>query len=130
MIALVFLTLAAPAILLSFWFEHPLAEWLFAALAMGFPVALIALGGSRREGLGRLRIPLVVLLVLFETSLVGILVLHGRAGPWGYPLTTLVLIVGMWFLPLLVTAWGYAQTFAESGIDDALVERLEKMKND
>ena len=77
-IALGFLALASPLLLLTFLLGGPLSEWIFATLAMAFPVALIALGAHRRGHLGPLLWPLLALLVILEACWLAMWALRGQ----------------------------------------------------
>jgi len=102
----------------------PFAGWLFAVAGGLFPVALIALGAARGSRLDRrVGLALVLLLILLESSTVGILVLSGDrsgaavgAGALGLPAATLLQLLGLWLLPLPVVALAYAWTFDRCGV--------------
>ena len=108
-----------------------------AAGAVGFtlvagcvPFALMGLGAApQRPGEGAL--PIALCLALVELSLVGMLALRGRVldGPWlgGLPLAAAFQIYGLFLLPLVVTALGFALTFRRFGVDEADLERLRRL---
>jgi hypothetical protein len=114
-IALLFLGIASPAMLICFWLGGRVGEVVFAGLAVGFPVALAIVGASRRGRLGPLQIPLLLLLLVLEGSVLGMLALGGRLDelPWvgGLPLAAALQLYGMWLLPLPLVALAYALTF-------------------
>ena len=94
------------------------AEWTFAAAAVVFPVALSALGASRRGRLGRpLLLPLAGLLTFLAGSFFLLFLLRGHLadGPWiaGVPLAPAVLLVGVWLLPLALVGLAYALDLRE-----------------
>ncbi len=132
--ALVFLGLAAPAVLVSFVVPGPAAGVLFAVLAMAFPVALIVLAVARDGRLGGLGPPLALLLVLLEGGVAAMLLLRGRVadGPWigGLPAATAVMIYGLWLAPLVVVALAYALGFDRSGPRAEDLEELERRFRD
>lgn len=131
-LALGFLTGASLAILILFFLDVPALSWLFAVLVMGFPIALVTLAVVRQGRLGRLRIPLLILLAMLQCGVIGVLAFSGsgRTGPYGLPLSLHFLLVLIWLGPLSVTTTVYAAMFSELGIDDALLERLEQLRRE
>jgi hypothetical protein len=127
-LALGFLTAASLAILAAFFVELP--AFVFAALVMAFPVALVTLAVSRDGQLGRLRAPLAVLFVMLQGGVLGVLALtgSGRTGSWGMPLSLHLLLLLVWLGPLVVTTVSYAAMFSELGIDDELLGELERRR--
>lgn len=91
-------------------------DLLFGVLAIAFPVALCALGAMHGERLSPgIAAVLLALLALLEGSFLGMLALRGQVldGPRlaGMPLAVVLLLAGMWLLPLLLVSFGYAVTF-------------------
>lgn len=131
-LALAFLTFSSIVVLVVLLFDLAALSWLFATAVMGFPIALVALAVSRHDGLGRLRIPLLILLVMLQAGGIGVLALGDSpvTGWYGLPLSLHLLLLLVWLGPLVITTVAYAATFGELGIDDALLERLEKMRAD
>jgi hypothetical protein len=133
-IALLFLALASPLILILNFMPWPVAETLFAMLVMGYPVALIAMAAARQGRLGPLGLPLLGLLVLLEACAVGMLVLRGRVldGPWlgGLPLAAAIQLYGVWLAPLLLVALAYALTFDRFELRQEDLDRLEQYLRD
>jgi len=129
-LALGFLTASSLAILLVLLLGLQALSWLFAVVVMGFPIALVAVAVSPGGRLGRVRIPLLVLLVMLQVGVIGVLAFSGveTAGPLGLPVSLHFLLVFVWLGPLVITTVSYAATFEDFGIDDALLERLEKMR--
>lgn len=129
-LALGFLTGASLLILGVFFVEFPGRSWLFAVLVMGFPIALVTLGVVRQGRLGRLRIPLLILLAMLQGGVLGVLVFSGsgRTGLYGLPLSLHFLLLLVWLGPLCVTTTVYAATFSELGIDDGVLERVEQLR--
>lgn len=130
-IALRFLALASPAILIVFVWPVPGGEVLFTVLAMAYPVALIVLGGARGVRLGPLGPPLLLLLAILEGSCLGMLLLRGRVadGPWlgGLPLAAALQIYGLWLGPLVLVALAYALTFDRFELREEDLERLRRL---
>lgn len=131
-LALGFLTVASFAILIIFFIDARALSWPFAVLVMGFPIALVTMAVSRGGGLGRLRVPLVVLFAMLQCGVIGVLVFDGSGvtGFYGLPLSLHFLLLLIWLGPLAVTTLMYAATFSELGVDDELLARLEQMRRE
>ena len=129
-LALAFLAISSPLILLTFIVGTAAGEVLFAFLGMAFPVALIVLGGHRCGHLGPLLWPLVALLLILEGCVVAMLALRGQIldAPWlgGLPLATAVQVYGLFLLPLLLVALAYAWTFESFGLRQADLDELRR----
>lgn len=111
--------------------DHPVAATLFALTATAFPPALIALGAARRSRLGRLAVPLLLLVLLLEGCVVAMLLLSGQGeidARWlGLPPATAVMLYGLWLLPLLVVSLLFAWDFRRFGVDDRDLRRLRQL---
>jgi hypothetical protein len=133
-LSLLFLAVASPLVVLTFFLPGPVAEYLFTTLVMAYPVALIALAVARRGRLGPLAVPLVSLLVILEACGLGMLVLRGRVadGPWigGLPAAAAVQLYGLGLVPLLLVTLVYALTFDRYELRAEDLERLEKARRD
>jgi hypothetical protein len=131
-LALGFLTAASFSILIIFFVDARALSWPFAVLVMGFPIALVTMAVSRGGGLGRLRVPLVVLFVMLQCGVIGVLAFDGSGvtGFYGLPLSLQFLLLLIWLGPLAVTTLIYAATFSELGVDDELLARLEQMRRE
>jgi hypothetical protein len=133
-IALLFLALASPLILVLNFMPWPVAETLFAVLVMGYPVALIAMAVARQGRVGPLGLPLLGLLILLEGCAVGMLLLRGRVldGPWfgGLPLAAAIQLYGVWLAPLLLVALVYALTFDRFALRQEDLDRLGQFLRD
>ena len=116
--------------LVCFWLGGRASEVVFATLAVAFPVALAAVGASRRGRLGPLAVPLVALLVILEASVLAMLALRGRLEElpwlWGLPLPAAIELYGMWLLPLALVALAYALTFDSFTLRADDLERLRR----
>lgn len=126
--ALLFLTLAAPLVVLLFWLPLPAAGELFALLAVAFPVAIIVVGASRNGRLGPLVWPLVLLTVVLEAAVATMLWWRGQVaeGPWvaGLPISAAVMIYGLFLAPLLLVGLAYALTFSSFTLREEDLEAL------
>jgi hypothetical protein len=131
-LALGFLTAASFSILVIFFIDVRALSWPFAVLVMGFPIALVTMAVSRGAGLGRLRVPLIVLFAMLQCGVLGVLAFDGSeiTGFYGLPLSLHFLLLLIWLGPLAVTTLVYAATFSELGIDDELLARLEQMRRE
>ncbi len=91
----------------------PPGTWLLAIGAALLPAALIALGVRAKErSAGSVRLLLAALTLLLFGTLGALIQLHraDRAGAIGL----LLLLAGIWFLPLLLTGIGHAVTFSRT----------------
>lgn len=133
-IALLFLSLASPLILVLVFMPWTFSETLFAVLVMGYPVALIAMAVARQGRVGPLGLPLLGLLILLEGCAVGMLLLRGRVldGPWfgGLPLAAAIQLYGVWLAPLLLVALVYALTFDRFALRQEDLDRLGQFLRD
>jgi hypothetical protein len=132
-LALLFLGIASPVLLILFTVPVPGAETAFTVLVMGYPVALIVLAVARYGGLGALRLPLLALLVLLITCGVTLLILRGHAAtaPWigGLPLAAAVQLYGLWLAPLAVVVLAHALTFDRYGLSENDLDRLHEISD-
>ena len=102
----------------------------FGALAVLFPVGLMALGALRDGRLGRAWIPLVALAVVLEAGFWTLLQLRGQVvdGPWvlGMPAASAVFLGLLWLGPLVLVSLAYGRTFEEHGVTEEGLERLRR----
>ncbi len=119
-VALAFLALSSPAMLLALVAGTLAGEVIFTLLAAAFPVALSALGAQRHGSLGPLLWPLAALLLILEAGMVAMLVLRGSilTAPWlgGLPLAMAVQVYGLFLLPLALVSLAYAWSFERFGL--------------
>ena len=127
-LALLVLALAAPLILVTSIWRVPGGELLFAGLAMLFPVALMALGASRRGSAGPVRVVLGLLLGVLLAVVAGLFVFRGRveSGPWwgGLPAAAALQLYGLFVLPFLISSLGYARTFERWSLPQDALDQL------
>lgn len=128
-LALLFLGLASPAVLVCSWFSGFVAELCFIVLVMAFPVALIIFATTRNGKLGPLKMPLAVLVIVLEVGGVAMLVLRGQVleGPWfgAFPVAAAIQIYGLWLAPLLLVALAYGLTFDRWGLPEEDLRRFD-----
>jgi len=133
-LALLATAAASPLVLISFFLPGVAGELTFAVLAVALPVTLIAVGAARGGRLGPLAAPLLVLLVLLESSVLAMLALRGRVTdlPWilGLPLPAAIQLYVMWLLPLGLVALVYALTFDRFTLTEADLDRLRRRARD
>lgn len=128
-LALLLLTLAAPAALLAFCLGTPLGAWLGAFAGATFPVSLIVLGAIRASRLGRLALPLALLWVLLAVGLGAVLALpHGGPDVAGLPLVTAAMIFVLVPVPLLGLGLLYAASFDRHGLREEDLERMRQLR--
>lgn len=102
--------LAAGAVFLGCLLPGQTGTWSLAVGAALLPVALIALGAKTRErSAAGFRVVLAVLTLLVLGTLGALILLHraGRTGATGL----LLLLSGIWLLPLILTGLGHALTY-------------------
>ena len=129
-LALVLLALAAPAALLAFCVSGPAGPWI-GALSGGvvLPLALMALGASRRGRLGRLWLSLLATGLVYAAGWWTILALpHGGPDVLGLPLATALMIFVLIPVPLIVTGLAYALAFDRLGLTPEALERVRAAK--
>lgn len=127
-LALLLLALAAPLVLVTSFWRVPGGELLFAGVTVFFPVALMALGASRRGSAGPVRVVLGLLLVVLLVVVAGLFVFRGQVddGPWwgGLPMAAAFQLYGLFLLPFLVSSLGYARTFEGWSLPKDALDRL------
>lgn len=133
-IALLFVAVASPLLLVLFAVPWSGAEAVFAVLVMAYPVALIALAVSRDGRIGPLGLPLLALLILLEGCAAGMLILRGQVltAPWvgGLPLAAAIQLYGVWLAPLLIVALAYALTFDRYELRQHDLDRFARLIRD
>lgn len=130
-LALAFLAAAAALILLFSALGGEPAAVGFVLVAAACPFALMVLGALRRGRLGSAVLPIGLALALVELSLAGMLVWRGRVldGPWlgGLPLAAALQVYGVFLLPQVVVALGFALSFGRFGVAERDLERLRRL---
>ena len=100
------------ALLVAYLTSGSAAAYWMAGLSAALPVVLIALATRPSARRRRLALGLLVLLGLLEAAGLGIVALAGRGeGLGGYPPGLLLLLAGLWAVPLLVSGLVFALTF-------------------
>jgi hypothetical protein len=125
------LALLSPLLLAASFWGGEAAQWIWAVAVALFPVALIALGVTRgREGLGPLRLPLLLLAAVLTGSLVLLLVLpDGGPTVFGLPLGTAWILFILVPVPLAIVAWAYAFSFDRFWLREEDLERLRQLRS-
>ena len=130
-LALAALAAAAASILLLSLVGGAAAAAGLTALAAAFPFVLMALGAIRGGRLGGAALPIALALALVELAMLGMLALRGRVldGPWlgGLPLAAALQVYGVFLLPLVVIAVGFALTFDRLEVGEDELERLRRL---
>lgn len=120
-VALVALTTASLATLLCCVVDTPWTPHVFAAALVVFPVALMLLGASHaRPRVGPVALwTLGLLLLLLASSMAGLFWTRGTdAQLLGLPAGVLLLVVGLFLLPLVLTTLGFAASFEDGPSDE------------
>jgi hypothetical protein len=129
---LLFLGLAAPLIFFSFLLDHPISEAIFAFLATLFPLALMALGASRRGHLGRLGFFFLRLALILLSAVGGMFFLRGRVTElpwlWGLPLTAALQIYLVFWLPLGLVSLAYGLSFENQTLRQEDLDALRRLR--
>ena len=63
-IALIYMAVSSPLMLITFFVQHESAAIIFALLSAAVPIALIIIGACRQGKLGPLKIPLIIFLII------------------------------------------------------------------
>ena len=128
--ALLYLGITSPLILLLFVAPLPFGEEIFTVVMAGYPIALMVMGASRKERLGPVAWPLGTLLLILVGVMLGMLAFRGRVedGPWigPFPAGAAFLLYGLFLLPVLVSALGYAFTFESWSLRDEDLKDLRR----
>lgn len=111
------------------------AEYVLALTCATFPPALIVLGASRRGRCGRgVLIASGALFAVLGVSLLTLFLLRGRGMDvpmlFGVPLPVVVLLGGIWLVPLAFVGLVYALTFESHGISEEDLRRLRALGGD
>ena len=125
------LGLLSPLLLAASFWGGGAAHWVWAVAVALFPVALIALGVTRgREGLGPLRLPLILLAAVLVGSL-GLLLALPAGGPTvvGLPFATAWILFVLVPVPLAIVAWAYAAFFDRFWLREEDLERLRQFRS-
>lgn len=121
-VALLFLGIGSPLLLLALLAGGQAALFLFALLSLLFPIALCVLGAARGRGGSAWRrvLPATGLVLLLSGA--GLLFIHAPPGEGtrilGLPLSTVLMFAGLGLLPLLLTGLGYAADFRRPAGED------------
>jgi hypothetical protein len=114
-VALAVLTICSFVALACLFIDHSVAAWLFGASALLFIPSLIAIGAVRR---GLLLMPLLLfgLYLLFCLGAMALLSPEPDRARWwlGLPPAAIVMLIGLWLVPLLAVSFFYAWHFSRS----------------
>lgn len=121
-VALLFLGIGSPLLLLALLVGGEASGVFFALLSLLFPIALCVAGAARGPGGGAWRRVLPATGLVLLVSGAGLLFLDALGDRGlrilGLPLSTVLMLAGLGLLPLLLTGFGYAADFrrtAEKG---------------
>jgi hypothetical protein len=129
-LALVFLALAPPVMLITFMVGTPVGETVFAILGILFPIALTMLGAQRRGSLGPLKWPFAIWALLLVGGVVVMLQTRGQIleVPWfgGLPLPAAVQFYIVFLIPFFIVSLAYGLTFDRFGLREEDLETLRR----
>ncbi len=110
---MIVLGLASAVLAICGLFPGRLTSMAFVGIVMAYPSVLVAVCGDRLGFRGPLRFPLLVLGLVLEFSGFLVLFLHPRVGNFSRnpSLGVVIVIVGMWLVPLLLVGLAHALTF-------------------
>ena len=116
-IALVALTTAAAVTLFCSVVDTPWTPQVFAAAVVVFPIALMLLGASQAGRMtSRVLWTLGSTFVVLASSMAGLFWTQGsQAKLWGLPAGAVLLVVGLFAVPLALSTLGFAMTFDGKG---------------
>jgi hypothetical protein len=118
-IAVIVLTACSFSALVCLFSDHPLCTWLFGASGLLFIPSLIALGASRRGRLGLLALPVLLFGLYLLLCFAAMALVSPEPDPsrwwFGLPPAAILMLGGLWLVPLLAVSFGYAWHFHHSG---------------
>jgi hypothetical protein len=128
-LALIFLGLASPGVLVCSCFSGFFAQLGVVFLVMAFPIALMVIAVARKGRLGPLTAPLLALGLILEISGIAILILRGQVveAPWfgAFPLAAAIQIYGLWLGLLVLVSFAYGLTFDRWELPEEDLRRFE-----
>lgn len=132
-LALIILVLLSFTVLVCLLLGGPATSVLFGIAGFGFIPALIAVGACRRGKLGSLGLPLALIMILLEGSLIGIFLCTGpvQQEEWwcGLPPATALMLFGLWLAPLLLVSLVYAWHFERFGLTSDDLARIRALSH-
>jgi len=128
-LALIFLGLASPGVLVCSYFSGFVAQLSVVFLVMAFPIALMIIAVARNGRLGPLAVPLAVFGLILEILGIAILMLRGQVveAPWfgAFPLAAALQIYGLWLGLMLLVGLTYGLTFDRWELPEEDLRRFE-----
>ncbi len=129
-LGLIVLAVSSPLALVCAFIEADWAVAVFAGTVIVHPLALIGLGAaSRRGSLGPLRPYLGALAVWLSTVMLLLLQppaqLAGRT-LFGVPWNAVLMLAGLWIVPMGWTTLAYVKTFSSLGLRDRDLTRIRR----
>ncbi len=128
-LALITLAVTSPLLLACLFVNAAAASWLAALLSVTQPVALMALGASRNGSLGPLRRVMAATLLWFLSLMLSLLLLDGWRVAWkGVPITAILMLGGLWIIPMVFLTVAYAKTFSNFSLTDEDLRRIRRSR--
>ncbi len=127
-VAIALVALIPAGILLASFWRGAGAVWVLGVLVVSLPVALIVLAASASRRPGALRWGLVLFGLVSVGAIFALLALNDQVphpSAAGLPAGLVIMLVGIWLVPLIVTSWAHAASFepggesAQRGLDGA-----------
>lgn len=129
--ALITLATTSPLLLICCFVDEPAAGWIAALLAVVQPVALTALGACRQGSLGPLRLLIPLILVWYLVVMSALLLLDGsRMTLAGVPLPALLMLAGLWLVPMVLVTVAYTKSFSQFALTDEDLDRIRRFRAD
>ncbi|MFQ5740449.1 MAG: hypothetical protein ACE5JX_15690 [Acidobacteriota bacterium] len=128
--SLIVLALSSPLMLLSFFWDHPITQWVFAILVMVYPVALMTLGAAtRRSRLGPLKWVFASLGAVLVVSAAALLVYGRDSGRFwiGLPAPAAIMFYGLWLIPFVLVSAAYVWTFSTFSVAAEDLKRIRQL---
>ena len=125
----VLLALTSLLVLVFLWVPGSVTAWAFAVAAAVLPVLVLGLRAAPRSA-SVARRTFLALALLLPGSTVGILVISSMPSEprWGsLPASLVVMLLGLWVVPFLVSSWGYGAGFDADALSDENLERLRRL---
>ncbi len=127
-LALITLAVTSPLLLACWFIDTVETAWLAALLAVVHPVALTILGACRHGSLGPLRWAMPAALLWFVAVMLALLFLDGSRIAWeGIPVSAIVMLSGLWIVPMVVLCFVHASCFSTFSLTDEDLRRIRRL---
>ncbi|GAB4223793.1 MAG: hypothetical protein Kow0062_24550 [Acidobacteriota bacterium] len=120
------LALASAAIVWAAFVPGRPGAMLLAAAVAAFPPLLIALATARRTRPAARAVPAWGLAAPLSATLAALVLVPSDGGP-APGAGLLLMLTGLWLVPLAFVAWAYARWSDDAALDERLLERLRRL---